>query len=537
MSRDEKNANKDPANKDDANAKFSGIKVDEDARVAVGGADVRVKGEGQTVCTKGASFEFDGKDSEIDLDRLDLRAKEGKTATDPRGTITVKKDAALATTDKATFAADLVCGKKDDPVLDLQTDAEIVALEKTADAIVTTGETTMVLPDKTETDCIPLPDRCNRVAAATRRMRALAADAKEVGTVEVKAGAKLILTRPDAADDATSDEAKIGARVATRATDDINKIADDAKADIAAETDVAKKKKRARKAFADVVEAVEDGIELDDVLAAKMGDKISKAARKIKRKAKRAALKAARKELKKKVPTFEDDEGDEERAEVEQKIKVAKDAEVRVEGAGRTKIRIKSKTTVEVGGTVRVKPEKRNKAESPNEGATKFAECRKAKGAECAKKAGSAVDFDGGVENKGEIAIDYPTDMTDDEVPVPITRKCGTDVAKDTGKVRANFDTKEDAVRATNKVMVACNEDDTLSGGRRLALSTPTMGLSVFVNGKDVSAGYELKLTDGGYELTATSTASTKVDAAAGVAPMTSLVAAAAAILAVALNM
>ena len=102
--------------------------------------------------------------------------------------------------------------------------------------------------------------------------------------------------------------------------------------------------------------------------------------------------------------------------------------------------------------------------------------------------------------------------MTDDEVPVSITRKCGTDVAKDTGKVDATFDTTADAVRATNKVMVACNDaDSTLSGGRRHALSTPTM--------------------------TATSTASTTVDTAAVVAPMTGLVTAAAAILAVALNM
>ena len=210
----------------------------------------------------------------------------------------------------------------------------------------------------------------------------------------------------------------------------------------------------------------------------------------------------------------------------------------KIDGVGDGKIRMKGKVSVEAGGKVTVKAEKRDKTKSPSAGATAFAACRQAKGTDCAKKAGSAADFDAGVENKGEIAITYPTGMTDDEVPVPITRKCGTDVAKDTGKVRANFDTTADAVRATNKVMVACNDaDSTLSGGRRLALSTPTMGLSVFVNGKDVSAGYELKLTDGGYQLTATSTASTKVDAAAGVAPMTGLVTAAAAILAVALNM
>jgi hypothetical protein len=40
-----------------------------------------------------------------------------------------------------------------------------------------------------------------------------------------------------------------------------------------------------------------------------------------------------------------------------------------------------------------------------------------------------------------------------------------------------------------------------LSGGRRLGLTTNTMALSVFVNGKDQSSGYDLVLTSNGYVL------------------------------------
>ena len=53
MSTDEKNANKDPANAADANAKFSGIKLDADARVSMGGKGVKGKGEGQTIAKDG----------------------------------------------------------------------------------------------------------------------------------------------------------------------------------------------------------------------------------------------------------------------------------------------------------------------------------------------------------------------------------------------------------------------------------------------------------------------------------------------------
>jgi hypothetical protein len=320
-------------------------------------------------------------------------------------------------------------------LLYLKVDAEIEALEKMASVKVTEGTTTMELEDKSSRCAKPVRDRCNRKAATTRRMRTLAEE-EAAGTVEIKDKAKLTLRRP--VDDDTSDDAKIGKKCADRAKKDIEDIAAEAKADIAKETDAGKKKQRAKKTLADAEDVLDDELELNGDLEAKAGDKVSKAARKAKKAAKRAARKEGRKMLKAEgVTGFEDAAGDEKRAEVEQKLDIKKGAEVEIDGVGDGKIRVKGKVSVEVGGEVTVKPEKRDKTKSPSADATKFAACRKAKGTDCAKKAGSVADFDAGVENKGEIAINYPTGMTDDEIPVPITRKCGT--AKDTGKVRANF--------------------------------------------------------------------------------------------------
>ena len=533
MSTDEKNANKDLANAADANAKFSGIKLDADARVSMGGKGVKVKGEGQTIAKDGASFEFDGDNSEAEIERVDLRAKDGKVAGAARGVVTVKKDTA---TDKdVIFAADVVCGTKGGPVLDLQVDAEIEALEKTASIKVTEGTTTMELEDKSSRDAKPVRDRCNRKAATTRRMRALA-EVEEAGTVEIKDKAKLTLRRP--VDDDTSDDANIGKKCANRAKKDIEDIAAEAKVDIAKETDAGKKKERAKKALADAEDVLDEELELDGDLEAKVGDKVSKAARKAKKAAKRAARKEGRKMLKAKgVTEFEDAADDEKRAEVEQKLDIKKGAEVEIDGVGDGKIRMKGKVSVEAGGKVTVKAEKRDKVKSPEAGATKFKECLKTGKAGCAKKTGSAAEFDGGVDNKGEIAVTYPADIkTDDDVPVPITMKCET-AKTEGGKIRVDFTKKEDATRATNKHLVACsdNEPQTLTSNRQLAVASPTMTLSVFVDGKDVSSSYQLTLGAGGYELTVS--AVDKLSAATSTAPMTGLVAAFVAIIAVGLNM
>ena len=68
---------------------------------------------------------------------------------------------------------------------------------------------------------------------------------------------------------------------------------------------------------------------------------------------------------------------------------------------------MKGKVSVEAGGKVTVKAEKRDKIKSPEAGAGKFAACHKLDGTDCAKKAGSAADFDTS-KSKGEIAINYP---------------------------------------------------------------------------------------------------------------------------------
>jgi hypothetical protein len=498
----------------------------------MGGKGVKVKSEGQTIAKDGASFEFDGDNSEAEVERVDLRAKDGKVAGAARGVVTVKKDTA---TDKdVIFAADVVCGTKGGPVLDLQVDAEIEALEKTASIKVTEGTTTMELEDKSSRDAKPVRDRCNRKAATTRRMRALAEE-EEAGTVEIKDKAKVTLRRP--VDDDTSDDAKIGKKCADRAKKDIEDIAAEAKVDIAKEKDAGKKKERAKKALADAEDVLDEELELDGELEAKAGDKVSKAARKAKKAAKRAARKEGRKMLKAKgVTEFEDAADDEKRAEVEQKLDIKKGAEVEIDGAGDGKIRMKGKVSVEAGGKVTVKAEKRDKIKSPEAGATKFKECLKAGKAGCAKNTGSAAEFDGGVDNKGEIAVTYPVDIkTDDDVPVPITMKCET-AKTEGGKIRVDFAKTEDATRATNKHLVACSdkEPQVFKSGRQLAVATPTMALSVFVDGKDVSSSYQLTLGAGGYELTAT--AANQLSAAASTAPMTGLVAAIVAIIAFGLN-
>ena len=124
---------------------------------------------------------------------------------------------------------------------------------------------------------------------------------------------------------------------------------------------------------------------------------------------------------------------------------------------------------------------------------------------------------------------------TDDDVPVPITMKCET-AKTEGGKIRVDFAKTEDATRATNKHLVACSdkEPQVFKSGRQLAVATPTMALSVFVDGKDVSSSYQLTLGAGGYELTAT--AANQLSAAASTAPMTGLVAAIVAIIAFGLN-
>ena len=171
-----------------------------------------------------------------------------------------------------------MCGTKGGPVLYLKVDAEIEALEKMASVKVTEGTTTMELVvDNLSLDAKPVRDRCNRKAATTRRMRTLAEE-EAAGTVEIKDKAKLTLRRP--VDDDTSDDAKIGKKCADRAKKDIEDIAAEAKADIAAETDAGKKKQRAKKALADAEDVLDDELELDGDLESKVGDKVSKAARK-----------------------------------------------------------------------------------------------------------------------------------------------------------------------------------------------------------------------------------------------------------------
>jgi hypothetical protein len=240
----------------------------------MGGKGVKVKSEGQTIAKDGASFEFDGDNSEAEVERVDLRAKDGTVAGAARGVVTVKKDDVGVVTawSDVIFAADVVCGTKGGPVLDLQVDAEIEALEKTASIKVTEGTTTMELVvDNLSLDAKPVRDRCNR-KATTRRMRALAAE-EEAGTAEIKDTAKLSLRRP-------VDDATIGKKCAVRVKKDTEDIAADAVADIAAEMDTGKKKQRAKNALADAEDVLDDELELDGDLESKVGDKVSKAARK-----------------------------------------------------------------------------------------------------------------------------------------------------------------------------------------------------------------------------------------------------------------